>query len=232
MQLQKRESAVVLLSGGLDSATTLAIALGRGLDCFALTVSYGQRHAVEIDRARSLALYLGAPHRTVTADLRAFGGSALTDDIDVPAAGSADDIGARVPPTYVPARNTIFLALALAWAEVLGARHLYIGANICDYSGYPDCRPEYLEAFERVANLGTRAGTEESRRFRVHAPLLRMTKAEIVVRAAELGIPFQLTHSCYDPDPSGRACGLCESCVIRRRGFAEAGIEDPTPYAS
>ncbi len=235
VRLEPRRSAVVLLSGGLDSATTLAIALEEGYDCFALTVDYGQRHRVELERARSLALYMGAPHRTVQVDLRAFGGSALTDDIPVPQPRDPAEIGRAVPSTYVPARNTVFLSLALAWAETLGARHLFIGANVRDYSGYPDCRPEYLRAFERVANLGTRAGTEgqdEAGPFRVLAPLLHMTKAEIIRRGAELGVPFQLTHSCYDPDEEGRACGLCDACILRRQGFAEAGIEDPTPYVA
>lgn len=232
MRLEERESAVVLLSGGLDSATVLAVAMAEGVDCFALTVDYGQRHAVEIERARSLALYLGAPHRTVSVDLRAFGGSALTDDIDVPRPRSTSEIGRSVPVTYVPGRNTVLLAVALAWAETLDARSVYIGANVRDYSGYPDCRPEFLRAFEKMANLGTRAGTEGGRPFRVRAPLLRMTKAEIILRGTELGVPFQLTHSCYDPDPEDRACGLCDACILRRQGFADAGIEDPTRYAS
>ncbi len=162
-------------------------------------------------------------------DLRAFGGSALTDDIDVPHPGSVEEIGREIPVTYVPARNTIFLSFGLAWAEVLGAADLFIGANALDYSGYPDCRPEFLEAFERVANLGTKAGAE-GRRFRIHAPLLRMTKAQIIRRGAELGVDYALTLSCYDPDPQGRACGRCDSCLLRKKGFAEAGVPDPTPY--
>lgn len=232
MRLEEREAGVVLLSGGIDSATTLAVAQSQGQECYALTVDYGQRHAVEVERARSLALYLGAPHRTVRVDLRAFGGSALTDAIDVPRPESSAEIGRSIPATYVPGRNTILLSLALAWGEVLHARNLYIGANVLDYSGYPDCRPEYLRAFERMANLGTRAGVEGTRPFRVHAPLLRMTKAEIIQQGAMLGVPFQLTHSCYDPDDQDRACGLCDACILRRRGFADADIEDPTPYAS
>lgn len=231
LRLEERRTAVVLLSGGLDSATALACAMAEGFDCFALTVDYGQRHRVELDRARSIALYLGAPQRTVTIDLRAFGGSALTDDIDVPASPRAEDIGRAIPTTYVPARNTIFLALALAWAEILGANDLFIGANVRDYSGYPDCRPEFLHAFEAMANLGTRAAVQDGRVFRVRAPLLKMTKAEIIQRGAELDVPFRLTHSCYDPDTDGRACGLCEACILRRQGFAEAGMEDPTNYA-
>jgi len=230
LQLDERDLAVVLLSGGLDSATTLAMAQAEGFDCFALTVDYGQRHAVELERARSLALYLGVPHRTIRVDLRAFGGSALTDDLAVPQAPHPDQIGQQIPATYVPARNTIFLALALAWAETLQARHLFIGANVRDYSGYPDCRPEFLMAFERLANLGTRTGAEGTQRFHVHAPLLRMTKAEIICQGAELGVPFQLTHSCYDPDAEGRACGLCEACILRRERFIDAGIQYPTIY--
>ncbi len=229
-RLDERKTAVVLLSGGLDSATTLAIAKARGYDSFALTIDYGQRHRVELERARSLALYMGAPHRTVKVDLRAFGGSALTDDIPVPQPPEAGVVGTPIPPTYVPARNTIFLALALAWAETLEARHLFIGANVRDYSGYPDCRAEFLAAFETVANLGTRAGIEGSDLFRVHAPLLQMTKAEIILQGVELGVPFQLTHSCYDPDSEGHACGLCDACILRRQGFAQAGVEDPTLY--
>jgi 7-cyano-7-deazaguanine synthase len=231
MRLEERRGAVVLLSGGLDSATTLGVALARGFDCFALTVDYGQRHRVELDRARSVALYLGVAHRVVNVDLRAFGGSALTDDIEVPQPQDPSAIGSEIPVTYVPARNTIFLSLALAWAETLEVRDLFIGANVRDYSGYPDCRPEFLRAFERVANLGTRAGVDGSRTFQVQAPLLKMTKAEIILRAADLGIPFQLTHSCYDPDVDDRACGLCDACILRRQGFAEAGLEDPTSYA-
>ena len=231
IRLEERRGAVVLLSGGLDSATTLAIAQARGFDCFALTVDYAQRHRVELERARSIALYLGVPHRTVEVDLRAFGGSALTDDIDVPQPTDPTVIGREIPVTYVPARNTVLLSLALAWAETLGSRDLFIGANIRDYSGYPDCRPEFLRAFERVANLGTRAGTDGSRTFQVQAPLLKMSKAEIILQGAELGVPFQLTHSCYDPDAEDRACGLCEACILRRQGFAESGIDDPTNYA-
>lgn len=232
MHLEERRSAVVLLSGGLDSATTLALAQSRGLDCFALTVDYRQRHAVELEKARSLALYYGVPLRTVQVDLRAIGGSALTDDIEVPAGADPAAIGREIPPTYVPARNTVFLSLALAWAETLEVDRIFIGANIRDYSGYPDCRPEYLRAFETLANLGTRAGVEGEISFRVEAPLLRMTKAEIIQKGAELGVPFQLTHSCYDPDAEGRACGLCEACILRRQGFSDAGVEDPTQYAS
>ncbi|GAB4275596.1 MAG: 7-cyano-7-deazaguanine synthase QueC [Deferrisomatales bacterium] len=226
------KAAVVLLSGGLDSATCLAIARAEGYRCHALSFAYGQRHAFELDAARRVARALGAAaHHVATIDLRAFGGSALTDDIAVPKPARAEDIGARIPVTYVPARNTIFLAFAVAWAEVLGAGDIFIGVNALDYSGYPDCRPEFLEAFERVANLGTKAGAEGAR-FRIHAPLLRWTKAEIIRKGTELGVDYALTHSCYDPDDRGRACGGCDSCLLRKKGFAEAGVPDPTPYVT
>lgn len=226
----EKPRAVVLLSGGLDSATCLAIAQTEGYEAYALSFAYGQRHAAELEAARSMARALGAAsHHVATIDLRAFGGSALTADIAVPKTASPEAIGREIPVTYVPARNTVFLSFALAWAEVLGARDLFIGVNALDYSGYPDCRPEFLEAFERVANLGTRAGVE-GERFRIHAPLLRLTKAEIVRRGLALGVDYGLTRSCYDPDPLGRACGQCDSCVLRRKGFAEAGVPDPTTY--
>ena len=222
--------AVVLLSGGLDSATCLAVARSEGFACHTLAFAYGQRHDVEVEAARRVAEALGAAeHKVMRLDLRAFGGSALTDDIDVPRPGSTEEIGRDIPVTYVPARNTIFLSFGLAWAEVLGARDIYIGANALDYSGYPDCRPEFLEAFERVANLGTRAGVEGDR-FRIHAPLLRLTKAEIIRLGTRLGVDYGLTHSCYDPDPRGLACGRCDSCLLRKKGFAEAGVPDPTRY--
>ncbi len=221
---------MVLLSGGLDSATCLAIARHEGFEPYALSFAYGQRHGPELDAARRVAQALGAAvHHMARIDLAAFGGSALTDDIPVPKADSVDGIGSEIPVTYVPARNTIFLSLALAWAEVLGSRDLFIGVNALDYSGYPDCRPAFLEAFEAVANLGTKAGVEGDR-FRVHAPLLRLTKAEIIRRGIALGVDYGLTHSCYDPDPHGRACGRCDSCLLRRKGFAEAGVPDPTAY--
>ena len=224
------KKAVVLLSGGLDSATCLAVARAEGFACHALSFDYGQRHAPELKAARRVARALGAvEHKVVRLDLRTFGGSALTDDIDVPRPGSVEAIGRDIPVTYVPARNTIFLSFGLAWAEVLGAADLFIGANALDYSGYPDCRPEFLEAFERVANLGTKAGVE-GRRFRIHAPLLRLTKAQIIRRGMELGVDYALTLSCYDPDSGGRACGHCDSCLLRKKGFAEAGVPDPTPY--
>ena len=223
-----KPKAVVLTSGGMDSATTLAIARAQGYETYALTVDYGQRHRWEIQRARDVARHLGArEHRIVQVDLRAIGGSALTDDLDVPKGRPLEALGREIPITYVPARNTLFLALALGWAEVLGAEDLFIGANALDYSGYPDCRPEFLEAFERLANLATRAGVEGRARFRVHAPLLYLSKAEIVKKGVELGVDFSLTHSCYDPLPDGRPCGSCDSCLLRRKGFEEAGIPDP-----
>lgn len=223
--------AVVLLSGGLDSTTALAVARAQGFECFALSVDYGQRHRVELERAAHVAKALGAAeHRTVTIDLRQIGGSALTANIDVPKDRSADDMGHGVPVTYVPARNTILLGLALGYAEVAGAFDIFIGANVLDYSGYPDCRPEYLTAFEGVANLATKAGTEGAGRFRVHSPLLKMTKAEIIREGVKLGVDYALTLSCYDPDASGRACGRCDSCQLRKKGFAEAGVPDPTTY--
>ena len=232
VHLEERRGAVVLLSGGLDSATVLAIARARGLDCYALTVDYGQRHHVELAAARRTALYLGAAaHRVIEVDLRAFGGSALTDAIPVPHPASPEEIGASIPVTYVPARNTILLSLALAWAEVLEVNDIYIGANARDYSGYPDCRPEYLAAFEKLANLATKGSVEGSRTFRIHAPIIDLTKAETIGKGMEMGVNFSLTHSCYDPAPDGRACGICDACILRRQGFQEAGIDDPTEYA-
>jgi len=222
-----RRRAVVLLSGGLDSATTLAIARAEGFECHALTVDYGQRHAVEREAAARVAKALGArEHVVIQVDLRRFGGSALTADIPVPK-GRAPEAMADIPVTYVPARNTVFLALALGWAEVLGAEDLFIGVNALDYSGYPDCRPEYIEAFERMANLATKAGVEGKSRFRVHTPLIALSKAEIVRRAADLGVEFALTWSCYDPRPGQRPCGVCDACILRCKGFAEAGLVDP-----
>jgi 7-cyano-7-deazaguanine synthase len=223
--------AVLLLSGGVDSTTTAAIALHEGFDVHALSVRYGQRHAVELEAARRVAERLGIRrHVIVDLDLRAFGGSALTADVPVPRDTPLADIGARIPATYVPARNTIFLSLALAWAETLGARDIFFGANALDYSGYPDCRPEYLEAYTRMADLATRAGVEEGVRLRIHAPLLRLTKAEIVARGVALGLDYGMTSSCYDPAADGAACGRCESCILRLKGFAEAGMPDPARY--
>ena len=224
--------AVVLLSGGLDSATALALARRDGFRCHALTVAYGQRHAAELEAARRVAHALGAAeHRVIPIDLRAFGGSALTDDLPVPRDRPAEEMASGIPVTYVPARNTVFLALALAWAEVLGSFDLFVGVNAIDYSGYPDCRPEFVEAFERLANLATKAGVEGRGRFRVHAPLVRLSKAEIIRLGETLGVDYGLTHSCYDPAPDGGACGRCDSCQLRRAGFETAGVPDPTRYA-
>ena len=223
--------AVVLLSGGLDSTTALAVARSRGFDCYALSVDYGQRHRVELERAAVVAKALGAvEQRVVTIDLRQIGGSALTADIAVPKDRSTADMSHGVPVTYVPARNTILLGLALGYAETVGAFDLFIGANVLDYSGYPDCRPEFLSAFESLANLATKAGTEGAGTFRVHSPLLKMTKAEIIRMGTKLGVDYALTLSCYDPDAAGHACGRCDSCALRKKGFAEAGVPDPTEY--
>jgi 7-cyano-7-deazaguanine synthase len=221
--------AVVLLSGGLDSTTVLAIAHAEGYIPHALSFSYGQRHSVELDAARRVAEALGvAEHVVAGIDLRVFGGSALTADISVPHHDRAEDLeGDEIPITYVPARNTIFLSYALAWAEVLGSSDVFIGVNALDYSGYPDCRPEYITAYEQMANLATKAGVEGRQRLRIHTPLIEMTKAQIIQRGLDLGVDYSMTHSCYDPDAEGRACGTCDSCLLRRRGFAEVGLEDP-----
>ena len=219
--------AVVLLSGGLDSATTLAIARDAGFACYCLSVDYGQRHLCELDAARAVAAALGAvQHRVLRVDLAAFGGSALTDTtITVPTSG----VQAGIPVTYVPARNTIMLSLALAWAEVLGSRDIFVGVNAVDYSGYPDCRPEFIAAFETLANLATKAAVEGAR-LTVHAPLIALSKAAIISRGLTLGVDYGATVSCYQADAQGRACGLCDSCRLRREGFAAAGVADPTPY--
>jgi 7-cyano-7-deazaguanine synthase len=225
--------AVVLLSGGLDSATTLATARRDGFRCYALSVDYGQRHAAELDAARRVAEAMGVvQHRVVELDLRGFGGSALTSDVAVPKDRSPDTMTSGIPVTYVPARNTIMLSLSLAWAEVLGSFDIYAGFNSIDYSGYPDCRPEYSEAFTHLANLATKAGVERRGIFCVHTPLIRLSKAEIIRLGTSLGVDFALTHSCYDPSPDGAACGHCDSCLLRRKGFVEAGIPDPTRYIS
>jgi 7-cyano-7-deazaguanine synthase len=224
--------AVVLSSGGIDSTTVMASARAEGYEIYCLSFQYGQRHALELKAAEEVAKALGAKDRLVIEiDMRKIGGSALTDDIDVPRGRGEGDLKGEIPVTYVPARNTIFLSFALAWAEVLGAEDIFIGVNAIDYSGYPDCRPEYIEAFEKMANLGTKAGIEGKFRIRIRTPLIRMTKAEIIRRGAELGIEYGMTHSCYDPAPDGRACGRCDSCIIRKKGFQEAGIPDPTRYA-
>jgi 7-cyano-7-deazaguanine synthase len=223
--------AVVLFSGGIDSTTTLAIAIAEGYEVYALSFDYGQRHQIETEAARRIADSLGAKeHRVAKIDLCIFGGSALTDDIDVPKQRSETEIARGIPVTYVPARNTIFLAYALAWAEVIAANDIFLGVNAIDYSGYPDCRPEFIEAFENLANLGTKAGVE-GRRFQIHAPLIKFSKVEIIRKAIELGVDLSLTHSCYDPSPKGFACGECDSCLLRLKGFREAGIEDPIRYA-
>jgi len=219
--------AVCLLSGGLDSSTCLALARSQGYQCCALSFDYGQRHRVELEAAARVAKALGAfRHIVARVDLRSIGHSALTDDIAVPKGRPASEMSQGIPITYVPARNTIFLSFALAWAEVLEAPDIFIGVNALDYSGYPDCRPEYIEAFERMANLATKAAVEGRLRIRIHTPLIRLSKAEIVKLAHDLKLDFSLTHSCYDPDPDGRPCGQCDSCILRRKGFEEAGIAD------
>jgi len=223
--------AVVLLSGGLDSATTLAIARSQGYEIYALSFDYGQRHARELDAARKIAKSLGArDHRVVKIDNQIFRGSALTDDVDVPKSRSEKEISTGIPITYVPARNTVFLAHALAWAETIPAGHIFIGANAIDYSGYPDCRPEFIALFETLANVATKAGAEGAR-LQIHAPLIQMSKADIVRKAFELDVDLSLTHSCYDPTPDGCACGKCDSCQLRLKGFREAGVKDPINYA-
>ena len=228
--MPERRKAVVLLSGGVDSTTTLARARAEGFDVYALTFEYGQRHAAELEAARRVATALGvARHVVVAFDLRTFGGSALTDDVAVPKDRAPEAMTKEIPVTYVPARNTIFLSFALAWAETLGSSDVFIGVNSLDYSGYPDCRPEYLDAYRRMADLATRAGVEGRQRLTIHAPLIRMTKAEIIRTGLALGVDYGLTLSCYDPEPAG-ACGRCDACALRLRGFAEAGVPDPIRY--
>jgi len=224
--------AVILLSGGLDSTTAAAVAREQGFALFALTVDYGQRHRFELEAARRVAAWLGVRrHEVVRVDLARFGGSALTDAIDVPKDREPSAMSGEVPVTYVPARNTVLLSLALGYAEVIGTGDIFIGVNAVDYSGYPDCRPDYIAAFAELANLATKAGVEGRLRFTIHTPLIEMTKAQIIRRGIELGVDYSLTHSCYDPGPEGTACGRCGACVLRRRGFAEAGIADPVEYA-
>ena len=224
------KKAVVLYSGGLDSTTCMAIAKADGFELYAMSFAYGQRHAVELEKAREYAPRIGAvDHRVVEVDLRQFGGSALTADLDVPKDQLAEGI---IPITYVPARNTIFLSFALGWAEVLGAYDIYIGVNALDYSGYPDCRPEFISAFENMANLATRAGVEGDSPYTIHTPLIQLSKAEIICTGLDLGVDYRLTHSCYDPSPAGVACGGCDSCLLRLKGFREAGIEDPVEYVT
>lgn len=227
-----RPRAVVLVSGGLDSATVLAESVAAGFDCHALSFRYGQRHAVELQAAEQVARSLGASqHVVIDVDLSRFGGSALTSSVQVPKHDRVEDLDEGVPVTYVPARNTVFLSIALGWAEVLGADDIFIGVNALDYSGYPDCRPEFIEAFEALANLATAAATEEGRRFRVHAPLIALTKAQIIERGIALGVDYSRTISCYDPDADGAACGRCDACLLRAAGFKAAGVADPTRYS-
>jgi len=227
----QNKNAVVLLSGGLDSTTVLAIAKNEGCEIHALSFDYGQRHRWELESAARVARSLGvAQHRVVAIDLRAFGGSALTGDIDVPKGRAVDEMAQGIPITYVPARNTIFLSFALAWAEVLGCSDIFIGVNALDYSGYPDCRPEFIEAFERMANLATKAGVEGRQNLKIHTPLIALSKAEIIRRGIGLGVDYGLTSSCYDPAPTGEPCGQCDSCLLRQKGFGENGISDPLRY--
>jgi 7-cyano-7-deazaguanine synthase len=228
----KSKKAVVLLSGGLDSATTLAVARAEAFDCYALTFSYGQRHAREIASAQNVAKALNVvEHRIIDIDLTAFGASALTDhSIDVPKDRADLDSPQAIPITYVPARNTIFLSYALAWAEVLGAFDIFIGVNATDYSGYPDCRPQFIEAFEQTANLATAAAVQGKGVYKIHTPIIDLTKAQIILRGTDLGLDYSLTHSCYDPDEKGRSCGRCDSCRLRLKGFAESGLTDPIEY--
>ena len=227
--MDKQKKAIVLLSGGLDSATVMAIAYTEGFEVYALSFHYGQRHVVELDCAAQQVGEAAEEHRVVEIDLRAFGGSALTADIDVPKHDNVEELTEEVPVTYVPARNTVFLSYALAWAEVLGAHDIFIGVNALDYSGYPDCRPEFIAAFEKMANLATVAGVK-GRKLTIHTPLIDLTKAEIIQLGLDLGVDYAKTTSCYDPAPDGRACGRCDSCLLRKKGFKDAGSKDPRPY--
>lgn len=227
----KKPNAVVLLSGGLDSTTTLAIARSEGFEPHALTFRYGQRHEAELDAARRVAKFFGvAQHVVVDIDLRLFGGSALTSAIEVPKGRSLDEMSDGIPVTYVPARNTIFLSFALAWAETLEASDIFIGVNALDYSGYPDCRPEYIEAYQRMANLATKAGVEGTQKLTIHTPLIHLTKAQIIQRGVQLGVDYGITVTCYDPSPEGAACGACDACLLRLKGFSENGMQDPAAY--
>jgi 7-cyano-7-deazaguanine synthase len=229
---QEKRRAVVLLSGGLDSTTTLAIAQQEGFDVYAMTFRYGQRHQHEISVAQQIAKHTGvAQHIIAEIDLRSFGGSALTSDVAVPKGRALEEMNTGIPVTYVPARNTIFLSFALAWAEVLGASDIFIGVNALDYSGYPDCRPEYIAAYETMANLATKAGVEGQQHIKIHTPLIHLSKGEIIKRGLELGVDYSITSTCYDPSPEGAACGQCDACLLRLKGFAENGITDPAPYA-
>jgi len=231
MRVTVKKRAVALVSGGLDSATATAIAIKQGFEVHALSFEYGQRHRCELEAAKNVVRHLGIrEHVIAPIDLRMFGGSALTDNIEVPKDRAPSVMSEGIPVTYVPARNTIFLSFALGWCEVLGAQDIFLGVNAVDYSGYPDCRPEFLESFEHTANLATKAGVEGSARYRIHAPLINMSKAAIIRTGMEAGVDYSLTHSCYDPSPEGLACGSCDSCILRRNGFEEAGVPDPTRY--
>ncbi len=226
------KKAVVLFSGGIDSATTLAVARGLGYELYAISFCYGQRHLFEIEAARKIARKMGVKkHLLMDIDLSSFGGSALISDIAVPKREKVEEVGKEIPVTYVPARNIIFLSLALGWAEALGATDIFIGVNAIDYSGYPDCREKFIKAFEIAANLGTKSGVE-GKKIKIHTPLISLTKAEIIKKGLKLGVDYSLTHSCYDPDVKGHACGSCDSCLLRKKGFKEAGVEDPTVYIS
>jgi 7-cyano-7-deazaguanine synthase len=229
--LNDTKNAVILTSGGLDSTTVLAIARQQGYRLYSLSFAYGQRHDSELEAARRVAAAMGVvQHLVLNIDLGQIGGSALTDDIEVPKARSLEAMEAEIPVTYVPARNTIFLSYALAWAEVLPAADIFIGVNAVDYSGYPDCRPEFIAAYEKMANLATKAGVTGQAPLTIHTPLMRLSKAEIIRQGVALGVDYGITHSCYDPDPAGRACGACDSCLLRHQGFVAAGVADPTPY--
>jgi 7-cyano-7-deazaguanine synthase len=231
--VSKKNKAIVLSSGGLDSTTAMAVAREEGYEIYSLSFRYGQRHALELEAAQRVAKALGAKeHLVMDIDLARIGGSALTDDLDVPKARTDEEIKKGIPVTYVPGRNTIFLSYALAWAEVVGASDIFLGVNAIDYSGYPDCRPEYIKAFEHLANLATKAGVEGLTPIRIRAPLMRMTKAEIIGKGVKLGVDYGMTHSCYDPSADGKACGYCDSCLLRKKGFREAGVVDPTDYVS
>jgi 7-cyano-7-deazaguanine synthase len=231
MMMNSVKKAVVLSSGGIDSTTVMAIAKNEGYELYSLSFFYGQRHAFELKAAQKVAEAAGvAGHLVINIDLKKIGGSSLTDDIDVPKDRNETEMIQKIPVTYVPARNTIFLSFALAWAEVLKSSDIFIGVNAIDYSGYPDCRPEYIEAFERMANLATKAGVEGDIKVRIRTPLIRLTKAQIIQKGIALGVDYALTHSCYDPSPGGLACGRCDSCFLRRKGFKEAGVSDPTKY--
>ena len=226
-----KKKAVVLLSGGIDSTTCLALAKDQGYEVYALSINYGQKHRIELHKAQAIAEFFQVKqHIIINVDLRRFGASALTTSQEVPKGRSLKEIGQKIPTTYVPARNTIFLSLALAWTEALGSEDIFMGANALDYSGYPDCRPEYLRAFENMANLATKAGIEGKARYRIHAPFMELTKGEIIRQGLSLGVDYSLTHSCYDPSPGGMPCGSCDSCILRRKGFTEIGAHDPLEY--